>query len=74
MKLSIENTDYFVVVDGVPARVWEGVSEGGVAVTCLVTRVAVLETADTRQFELELLEQRPISAEGRRAFPRLVRL
>ena len=69
MKLTIENTDRFVTVDGVPARVWQGVSEGGVEVICLVTRVAVARVDDCRQFECELAEQRPASEQAVRAFP-----
>jgi len=30
MKLTIEHTDRIVEVNGVPARVWEGVSDTGI--------------------------------------------
>jgi hypothetical protein len=69
MKLTIESTNRLVTINGVPTRVWEGTSEGGVAVICLVTRIAVAKDADCAQFDRELLEQRPPSVEALHAFP-----
>ena len=47
MKLTLENTDKLVtlVVNGhdVPARIWQGTTESGIAVHCFITRVAVAE-------------------------------
>lgn len=42
----------------VPARVWEGVTESGIPVHAMITRLAVEKTADAAQFERELLECR----------------
>lgn len=64
MKLTIESTSKVVELNGVPARIWEGVSEGGVKVICFVTRIAVDRADDTRQFEAELAEQRPPSSDA----------
>jgi hypothetical protein len=64
MKLTIENTTRIVEVNGIPCRMWEGVSERGVKVQCLITRVAVLDTDDTQQFEAELQETKPPTAES----------
>ncbi len=61
MKLIIENTTKIVEVNGVPARVWEGKTESGIEVHCLITRVAVAEGLENhlyKQFETELSEQR----------------
>jgi hypothetical protein len=69
MKVTIESTMRVVTVNGVPARVWEGSTEAGVAVTCLVTRIAVNKADDCSQFERELAEQREPSFDGVRAFP-----
>lgn len=69
MKITIESTERVVEVNGVPARVWEGVSEGGVEVFCLVTRIAVKKDADCSQFDHELAEQRAPSIDGVRSFP-----
>lgn len=64
MKITIESTTKFVTVNGVPARIWEGVTEGGVGVTCFITRIAANKDADLAQFEKELLECRMPSREA----------
>lgn len=63
MKITIENTTKIVNLDGVPARVWEGKSDGGVKVICYVTRIAVAEGENHEQFRKEMFEQRPPSPE-----------
>lgn len=63
MKLIIEPTSKLVEINGVPARVWEGQTESGIAVHCFVTRVAVPNDADQSQFQRELSEQRAPSAQ-----------
>ena len=63
MKLTIENTDRLVQINGIPARVWEGTTENGIAVQVLVTQVAVHRDDDQAQFLTELAEQRPLEAE-----------
>lgn len=74
MKLIIESTTRMttIAVPGggeIPARVWEGKTESGIPVVCLVTRVAVHKDQDTAQFERELAEQRPPSQAGIDAIP-----
>lgn len=56
MQITIKNTDRFVEINGVPARVWEGRTERGIAIHCFVTRVAVLRDEDCSEFERELTE------------------
>jgi hypothetical protein len=68
MKLTIENTPRIVEVNGVPARVWEGETESGIKVQCLITRVAVHKSQDCSQFESELQETLPPRSEEN-AFP-----
>ncbi len=66
MKITIESTTQVVEVNGIPARVWEGTTESGIKVVCLVPRVAVskYESPDVHaQFKQELLECKPPSAE-----------
>lgn len=63
MKITIESTTKIVELDGIPGRVWEGVSEGGVKIICFITRVAAQEGQDLNQFEAELQEQKIPSAE-----------
>jgi hypothetical protein len=64
MKITIESTTSIVEIDNAqqrPAlqcRVWEGVTERGVKVQVLVTRIAVHKDDDVSQFEEELREMR----------------
>lgn len=69
MTLILEQTDRIVEVNGVPGRIWEGVTGRGVKVTALITRLAVLAEADCQQFESELLAQKSASKEAIGAFP-----
>jgi hypothetical protein len=69
MKMTIESTSQIVQVNGVPARVWTGATESGIAVQALITRVAVLKTDDNSQFERELRETPAPVADEPRAFP-----
>lgn len=68
MKVLLTATDMVVEVVGpeggasVPGRVWEGTTDTGIAVSCVVTRIAVAREADQAQFEAELSEQRPPTA------------
>lgn len=68
MKITIESTTKVVhlrLESGTcPARIWEGKSEAGIPVICFVTRIAVKNGQDTSQFEKELAEQKPPSAEA----------
>lgn len=50
MKLTITRTDLRYVVDGVPVRVWSGVSESGSTCLVLVHRVGVVDSGDEGEF------------------------
>jgi hypothetical protein len=63
MKVTIESTSKVVKADGIECRVWEGKTERGVEITCLIPRIAVRNGQDTAQFEAELQETRAPSAE-----------
>lgn len=67
MRMTIESTDKIVVLMGpngvVPARIWEGHTESGIAVHCYITRVAVGVGEDATQFDRELLAARTPSPE-----------
>lgn len=60
MKLIIESTEKIVELQprsgagAVPARIWEGETEGGIKVHVYVTRLAVPEGADQSAFQREL--------------------
>ena len=60
MKITIENTDKIVELNGVPARIWEGTTEGGVPVTCFITRIVprTHDDAVNAQFAAELREEK----------------
>ena len=64
MKITIESTSKIVEMrpsfarDPIPCRVWEGFTESGIRLHAFISRVAVLESEDTSQFDRELLETR----------------
>jgi hypothetical protein len=68
VKMTIESTTKVVSANGIDCRVWEGVTERGVKVECLIPRIAVRNGQDTAQFEAELEECRAPSADAS-AFP-----
>ncbi len=57
MQISIESTDQITNIDGVPVRVWKGVTAGGVDCFVMVHRIAVARDLDSSEFERELSEQ-----------------
>lgn len=63
MKVALESTDKIVQLNGVPARIWEGYTAGGVPCHAYVTRIAVSESVDSAEFDRELQVHRPPSAE-----------
>jgi len=61
MKLTIENTTKIVELNGIPARIWKGTTDTGIAVYCFITLIAIKESESPEniaQFEAELEEQR----------------
>lgn len=69
MKITLESTDRVVEVNGVSARVWEGRTERGIAVTAIIPRIAVKVGADASQFEAELKECAPLVSRMPDAWP-----
>lgn len=59
MRIRIDSTTKVVEVDGVPARIWEGHTESGIPIHCMITRIAVNRGEDQGQFEAELEAHRP---------------
>lgn len=57
MEIQIKSTDTLTTLDGVPVRLWEGVTANGVECKVFVHRLAVKKDADTSQFEAELKEK-----------------
>lgn len=62
MKVQLESTSKIVQIESpggsVPARIWEGHTESGIAVHAFITRIAAPAQADCTQFERELEETR----------------
>jgi hypothetical protein len=71
MKITIESTTRVIEINGgLEARVWEGQTERGVKVQCLIPRIAVKDGLDVSQFEAELKECHvPASRDVVQAFP-----
>lgn len=64
MQVQIHSTDKIVHLNNVPARIWEGITDTGIKVHCYITRIAVdKDEQNTEQFEKDLKEHRPPSAE-----------
>jgi hypothetical protein len=59
VKIEIEATDKLTAIDGVPVRLWEGVTADGVKCQVFVHRIAVHDDEDPGEFERELTEQLP---------------
>ena len=72
MKVTLESTTKIVELNGVPARIWEGQTDSGIAVHAYVTLIAVHKDDDASQFERELQECRAPSPAARAIDPRLV--
>lgn len=68
MKITIESTTKIVNANGIDCRVWEGDTESGIKVECLIPRIAARASQDLSQFEAELKECRQPSADAQ-AFP-----
>lgn len=59
MQIQIESTDQLTSFDGVPVRLWKGVTSDGTECFVFVHRIAVSDLQDNDQFERELIEQLP---------------
>ena len=75
MKITIESTSRVVTVqqggDGTPVncRVWEGQTDSGIPVFCLIPRIAAKADQDLSQFERELKECAVPSVEAFAVWP-----
>lgn len=62
MRVTLESTTKIVeiVINGqaVPARVWQGQTENGIACHAYITRIAVDPALDASEFEKDLREHR----------------
>jgi hypothetical protein len=67
MRITIESTPCLTTIDGVPVRLWEGVTESGIACKVFVRLLAVREEADRSAFDRELREIQAPGVAGPRA-------
>ena len=63
MKIHIHNTDRIVTYNGIPARAWEGHTDAGIPVIAFITRIAAERDQDLAEFERDLCETTPPSAD-----------
>lgn len=70
MRITIESTSKMVTLAadggvGVPARVWEGTTDGGIPVHCFITRIAPTIERDQLPADVAELFARELGAEQR---------
>lgn len=63
MNIQLKSTSKIVNINNVPARVWEEKTESGIPVHAFITRVVVDRDQDCSEFEKELEEHQPPSAD-----------
>jgi hypothetical protein len=72
MTVTLHSTDKIITLatptGDVPGRIWEGVTESGIPVHAIVTRIAVHKDEDASQFERELVTCRPPSSAVAKAY------
>jgi hypothetical protein len=59
MKITIESTEATTIIDNVPVRLWEGITEDGIPCKVFIHRIAVAKEADATAFDQALEEQLP---------------
>lgn len=59
MTLTITATETVTTLNGVPARLWEGVTEDGIPCKVFVHRVAVSDLHDSAAFDRRLKAELP---------------
>lgn len=69
MKITLHNTTRIVNVNGVDGRIWEGMTDSGIEVIAVITRIAAPKAADLSQFETELQATAPPSDCATTVFP-----
>jgi len=70
MTITLHSTDKIVMVNGVPGRVWEGQTAGGILCAAIITRIGVKLDANMSEFERDLASMpAPRSEDADRMFP-----
>lgn len=68
MKMTLCSTSRIIDVNGIQTRLWEGTTEKGIPVHCLVVRIAANTDANQEEFKNDLQECKPPSDESLQAF------
>ena len=64
MNIQLHSTTKIVHLNGVPARIWEGITEGGIKCHAYITRIAChKDEPNIDEFERDLKEDAPPSVE-----------
>jgi len=63
MEIKIHSTDHLIEINGVPVRVWKGLTAEGIDCFVYVCAIAVRSDRDCSSFERELLERKIQNAE-----------
>lgn len=61
MKMTIESTDAFTILDGVLCRIWHGTTDGVVSCELAIPSIRVREENNQTEFEEELKELKPLT-------------
>lgn len=77
MEIMLKSTNRIVEIEPqsaanarpIKARIWEGETDSGIPVICVITRIAVPEGHDQTQFRADLEENEPPTAAAVKAFP-----
>lgn len=64
MNIQLHSTSKIVTLNGIQARIWEGITEGGIKCHAYITRIACdKDEPNASEFEADLKEHQPPSAE-----------
>lgn len=63
MKVILTSTEKVVQFEGSPARIWEGTTESGIKVHAYIRSIACNRESDSSDFEKDLIQHDPPSAE-----------
>jgi len=54
MEIHLHSTSKIVSLNGVPARIWEGYTQGGIAIHAFITRIGVDNSLNLAEFDRDL--------------------
>lgn len=64
MKVQLRSTEKVITFNGLPARIWEGITESGIKCHAYITRIAIdKDEPRADEFSKELQEHEPPSTE-----------